>query len=151
MIGYFQGIAPFTYLSHPNTYCLAHIAVTVAQFLAFHFKAKFDRPRPSQLHPGLVPPVDVPQHAAYPSAHATEAWLLAHCLNAAMQTQGNLPLMEVTHPDVVGVASKKRNALFDMAARIARNREVLGVHYPSDSEAGKRLAWKAFPVLKACP
>ena len=89
MIGYFQGIAPLHLPSHPNTYCLAHIAVTVAQFLAFHFKAKFDRPRPSQLHPGLVPPVDVPQHAAYPSAHATEAWLLAHCMKLSDANAGD--------------------------------------------------------------
>ena len=41
LIGYFQGIVPLTYISHPYTYCLAHIAVTVGLFLAFHFKHKF--------------------------------------------------------------------------------------------------------------
>ena len=37
-----------------------------------------------------------------------------------------------------------------MAQRIARNREVLGLHYPSDSQAGKDLAEFTFPLLMAC-
>jgi membrane-associated phospholipid phosphatase len=34
-----------------------------------------------------------------------------------------------------------------MAQRIARNREVLGLHYPSDSEAGRVLAEKTFAII----
>ena len=41
-------------------------------------------------------------------------------------------------------------ALHAMAQRIARNREVLGLHYPSDSQAGKDLAEFTFPLLMAC-
>jgi membrane-associated phospholipid phosphatase len=37
-----------------------------------------------------------------------------------------------------------------MAQRIARNREVLGVHYPSDSAAGKVLAEQSFKLLMKC-
>jgi hypothetical protein len=37
-----------------------------------------------------------------------------------------------------------------MAQRIARNREVLGLHYPSDSAAGKELAHLSFEILKQC-
>jgi len=37
-----------------------------------------------------------------------------------------------------------------MAQRIARNREVLGLHYPSDSEAGKIIATASFNLLKKC-
>jgi membrane-associated phospholipid phosphatase len=37
-----------------------------------------------------------------------------------------------------------------MAQRIARNREVLGLHYPSDSAAGKILATESFALLKTC-
>ena len=42
-------------------------------------------------------------------------------------------------------------ALDRMAERIARNREVLAVHYPSDSAAGKDLAAQTFPLLDAGP
>jgi hypothetical protein len=38
-----------------------------------------------------------------------------------------------------------------MAQRIARNREVLGLHYPSDSAAGKKLAEETFKILMECP
>ena len=37
-----------------------------------------------------------------------------------------------------------------MAERIARNREVLGLHYPSDSEAGRELAELSFRLLNKC-
>jgi hypothetical protein len=37
-----------------------------------------------------------------------------------------------------------------MAQRVARNREVLGVHYPSDSKAGEVLAERSFAILKNC-
>ncbi|MBX9752348.1 MAG: hypothetical protein K5Q68_22355, partial [Roseococcus sp.] len=41
--------------------------------------------------------------------------------------------------------------LRSMARRIARNREVLGVHYPSDSFVGQKLAARTLPLLMTCP
>jgi hypothetical protein len=38
-----------------------------------------------------------------------------------------------------------------MAERISRNREVLGLHYPSDSAAGKLLADQTYLLLKSRP
>mgnify|MGYP001287922180 CR=1 FL=1 len=38
-----------------------------------------------------------------------------------------------------------------MAQRIARNREVMGLHYESDTTAGKRLAELTFELLMRCP
>jgi hypothetical protein len=38
-----------------------------------------------------------------------------------------------------------------LAARIARNRELLGLHYPSDSGVGRRLAARSLPILLRCP
>jgi hypothetical protein len=35
-----------------------------------------------------------------------------------------------------------------LADRISRNRELAGLHYPSDTEAGRELAAKIFPLLK---
>ena len=39
-----------------------------------------NRPRPSQLCPALLPPIDPPGHASYPSGHATETTLVYHIL-----------------------------------------------------------------------
>ena len=48
------------------------------------------------------------------------------------------------------INGQPRDALEDMALRIARNREVFGLHYPSDSEAGRRLACRAHQLLAGC-
>jgi hypothetical protein len=34
---------------------------------------------------------------------------------------------------------------------VARNREVLGVHFPRDSAAGKVIAMASLPIFRACP
>ena len=42
-------------------------------------------------------------------------------------------------------------ALRTLARRIARNREVIGLHYPSDARIANKLAAKMFPLLLRCP
>lgn len=138
-LDYFQGILSFTRSSHPSTFNLAHIALRVGQFVVMHFKHRYRVPRPSYLAPALMPPIAVPGHAAYPSGHATEAWLVAHCLK------------EVMPKEAYDRQRLEASPLDRLAERIARNREVLGLHYPCDSEAGKELAGKIFPLLMECP
>jgi hypothetical protein len=101
-----------------------------------HYKYKFNRPRPSQLSNRIMPPIDPPGHASYPSGHATEAYLVSGLLGLVMQL--NDP------------AAPPPGSLERLADRIARNREVLGVHYRSDSEAGRDLAAKTLPLLRRC-
>jgi hypothetical protein len=50
-----------------------------------------------------------------------------------------------------GEPDQNSGPLQRLAERIARNREVLGMHYPSDSAAGKKLAEETFPLLIQCP
>jgi membrane-associated phospholipid phosphatase len=143
-----------------------------------HHKMKHNRPRPSRLLPALMPPIDPPGHAAYPSGHATQAYLMALLLAQVMpdvawgkkvgtmqeggaqitvtETEATDPSIanDITSPvrDLPGVAQRMTNTpLWRIAERVARNREVLGVHYPSDSEAGLRLAAQALPILLKCP
>jgi len=108
------------------------IALHVGEFQAMHYKYQFDRPRPSQLSPLLMPPIEVPSHASYPSGHATQSALLTGLLAEVMPAEVSVPL-----------------AL--LAERVARNREVLGLHYPSDSAAGKLLAAGSKLLLMQCP
>jgi hypothetical protein len=61
-----------------------------------------------------------PGHPSYPSGHATVAWTFAGLIGV--------------------VAPQHVRALEGAAAQVARNREVSGMHYPSDSEAGRLLA-----------
>lgn len=73
-----------------------------------------------------------PLHASYPSGHSTQAHAAA------------LLLAECS-----GSNAAQRREMLDAAARIAQNREVAGLHYPSDSAAGKSLAEQLVPLLLA--
>jgi hypothetical protein len=94
-------------------------------------KKLYDRVRPSYLDPTIKPIIDVPLHPAYPSGHATQAQLRA------------LVLSELD--------PKNRAAYLQAAKRIARNREIAGLHYPSDSRAGVILAGQLFKKLMKNP
>ncbi|GFE48361.1 hypothetical protein So717_01140 [Roseobacter cerasinus] len=98
--------------------------------IGYHFKHLFGRPRPSAFDPRVDPIIDVPTHSSYPSAHAVQTHLIAHALAEVYEDSS-----------LVG-------RLFDVAERISVNREYAGVHYSSDSEAGKLIAQAAFPILR---
>jgi hypothetical protein len=143
IIDYFRGILTFTSSTHPKTFGLAAIAIRVGEFQVMHYKAKYDRPRPSRLSPRLMPLIEVPGHASYPSGHSTQAHLVARCLEEVMPVEVALP--------VAAPNGQEPGPLQCIADRIARNREVMGLHYPSDSRAGKILADETFKLLKECP
>ncbi len=92
--------------------------------VCFWFKDKFNRVRPSLLAErsgvklGTV--VAIPGHPAYPSGHATGAYTIAY-------------LLQELDPENAEVYRKD-------AERMAKNREIGGLHYPSDTEAGRLLA-----------
>ncbi len=92
--------------------------------VVFVFKQRFNRVRPSVLTEkygsklGTV--VEIPGHPAYPSGHATGAFTLAYILQEL---------------DPTNAETYRKDAL-----RIARNREIGGLHYPSDTDAGQLLA-----------
>jgi hypothetical protein len=81
-----------------------------------------------------MPPIEVPGHASYPSGHSTQSHLVALILGEVM------PQPPAGQPNPLGL----------LAERIARNREVMGLHYPSDSRAGAKLAKESFLLLREC-
>ena len=132
---YFQGALGFTAASHPGTDYLVEGALQAATFVSMYYKNMFQRPRPWQLWPELMPPVAVPGHASYPSGHATQAHTIAKVLQAVAKNAA---------PSAADIAER-------MAQRIRRGREVLGLHYPSDSAAGEFLSIETAAVFLACP
>lgn len=103
----------------PRTRALLDHVERDARYAVFHAKRRFERARPHQLEPRLRPSIPVPPHAAYPSGHAIEARVAGRVL--AMLAPG-------------------RGAALDAAAlRIGREREIAGVHYPSDGVASRAL------------
>lgn len=132
---YFQGALGYTRATHPCTNFLVQGAMRAAEFAAMHYKNLYQRPRPWQLWPELMPPVQVPGHASFPSAHSTQAHTIAAVLRKV----------------AAGVVLSVDDVTARMAQRIARGREVLGLHYPSDTVAGERLAEEVAVAFMSCP
>jgi PAP2 superfamily len=88
--------------------------------ITFAAKGVFDRPRPNAVDPTLTIAIEVPGHASFPSGHAAQSTLIAEILSL--------------------LCPSRREAFLADAARIAKNREVAGLHYPSDIAAGAELA-----------
>jgi hypothetical protein len=78
--------------------------------------------RPSDLSSQIQPIIQVPGHGTLPSGHATEAFITAAILD-----------------ELTGGDTYIRTHLFRLAARIAINRTIAGVHFPVDSVAGAML------------
>jgi membrane-associated phospholipid phosphatase len=123
-------VVMFSAASHPNTTVLFEAMVIVGAIVVMHYKNKFGRPRPSQLEPALRPMLDVPGHASYPSGHATQSHLIAQALTTVIRNHE------------IG------RELYSIAKEVAVNREWAGLHYRSDSEAGKQLAREIFPYIE---
>jgi len=132
----FMALLAITPGSHPNTYRVLHIASLIGSYAVLYYKGFRDRPRPSQLCPALLPPIPMPGHASWPSGHATQAWLKALCIEHVLYGK-------LTAADFGGVSSNLRT----LAIRVARNREIAGLHYPTDSVAGRKLAETIAPLL----
>lgn len=122
----FHRIMAFAAHSHPATVQLMQAMQQIGTIGAMYFKNKFKRPRPSQIEPELRTLIDVPPHPSYPSGHATQAHLVARALATI---SGN--------PEV-------GEELFRIADDVAINREYAGLHYVSDSNAGRVLAYGLF-------
>jgi hypothetical protein len=124
--GYFGDLLMLSSGGRKATRCLIATAFTVGQMVGMYFKSRFMRPRPSQLYPALMPPIPVPGHPAYPNAHALQCGLTAEFITR--------------------VCPPLRSAVWSLAVRIAENREIAGLHYPSD----KRASWTIIPQLMLC-
>ena len=125
-ISYFLNMMTARPGAYPATTKVLSIAGLVGTFVAMYFNNLYGRPRPSQLCPALLPPIEIPGHASFPSGHSTQAHLMALCMNDVFN---GLPQQSTMVDD-----------LWTLADCIARNREIAGLHYPSDTAAGTAFA-----------
>jgi hypothetical protein len=94
-----------------------------------HFKQMYNVERPNKAcGVNILRRLRVPEHASFPSGHATQAWLVALALSP------HLP------PDKAG-------KLKEAAQNISDRRVMAGLHYPMDAEGGKLLAQKLLDLL----
>lgn len=115
----------------PHTALLFTDAFNDITTITLILKKKYDRVRPNILEPEIIPIIDVPGHPAYPSGHSTQAHFMAYLLGEI-------------------IPEKKADFVME-ADQIAKNREIAGVHYESDSEAGKLLARQFVDLLLTDP
>jgi acid phosphatase (class A) len=110
----------------PTTHRVLQTVMQDATYYIFSLKDQFSRPRPYQLEPGLHP-LEAPGHAAYPSGHASAAYLHAYLLSL--------------------VLPEYKAHFMQRAYDLAFSREIRGVHYPTDTEAGKKFAQQFMSLL----
>lgn len=111
----------------PRTMELIDLMLLMSSFAVQRFKHALAVSRPHQVDARIFPAILTPAHASLPSGHATEAYAIASLLAALLGPPAGAP----------GVDLERR--LFLLAARIADNREVAGLHYPIDTQAGRLL------------
>lgn len=117
-------------VTRPATWTLIEIGQAVGMMVAMHFKRKYSRPRPVEVYPAVMPLVLTPPHASYPNAHAFQSLLMTGLLKNVVPKQLHQPL----------------DAL---ALRVGQNREIAGVHYPSDRTASIGMAEKLLPLFQS--
>lgn len=109
----------FTAQKLPLTSHVLQNVIQDATYYIFSLKADFNRPRPYQLDARLQN-LEAPGHASYPSGHSSTSYVHAYILS--------------------NIFPEYQDHFMGVASDMAFSRETRGVHYPSDSEAGKEFA-----------
>lgn len=91
-----------------------------AMIYIVELKLRYARPRPHHLEPRIKADDKTIPHASFPSGHSFASYINAGVLSR--------------------LAPAKRSDLLAKAHELAWSRELLGVHYPSDTAAGRVLA-----------
>ena len=95
-------------------------------------KRYYQRPRPYQTDTTLHPVCGLKtEHDSYPSGHGLTSYLEAFTL--------------------ANIVPERRTEILARADDYAHNRLVCGVHYPSDIEASRRVAYAVFGYMLARP
>jgi len=107
---------------HEKTLQALDVVTRVAGIPLYVMKHWLNVERPSELSEDVVPLIPVPGHRSFPGGHSAVTHALAEVLGAIM-----------------GVDATQQDRLDQIAARIADNREIAGLHTRLDTEAGERL------------
>jgi membrane-associated phospholipid phosphatase len=150
----------------PWTVELIRCGLAIGNIVYMSYKQVFRRVRPSTICPGLVPPFGPPRHPAFPSGHSFLGHFIALLLLEIPQLEARFgeptnagpppvgPLVKPTLAQVMsagGVLYVFKGPLLWLGARLGKNRERAGLHYPSDSLASRWLAGATWKLLTARP
>lgn len=156
----------------PWTIELIRCGLAIGNIAYMNYKEHFRRVRPSTICPALVPPFGPPRHPSFPSGHSFLGHFIALLLleipqvrerygepttpgvppnSPGPQTNAAGPLIQATLAQVMSTNYVFTGPLLWLGARLARNRERAGVHYPSDSLASRWLAGAIWALLTMGP
>ncbi|MDP2017401.1 phosphatase PAP2 family protein [Hydrogenophaga sp.] len=140
---FWSSVMGLTAHRHKKTLQLMDLVFSLCVHVEMRFKHIFASIRPVAFSPQTQPMIETPGHGSWPSGHATEAFAVATFFEAllnAVPGTGSPPNGTLCHEQ-----------LQRLAARIATNRVVAGVHFPVDSAAGRLLgtALAEFLVARA--
>jgi membrane-associated phospholipid phosphatase len=145
--GFFAAQMPYSANRRPMTVHLIGAVQDTVVAAEQRMKHLCSVPRPVDLSPQIQPIITTPGHSAYPSGHATEAFAQATILAALRLSASGVPDAELIEGILARLSPAVEAApvtdpvilLYRLAARIADNRTVAGVHYPVDSAHGALL------------
>ena len=145
---YFMDLMAITPASHPNTVRLMNIASLIALYTCLYWKGYYKRMRPVATSSG-ADAADFSSRACVVSertCHAVMACRIVHAAGIA-GLQPESPAPSARTPGAGSLCAALTPGLTELAMRIARNREIAGLHYPTDSVGGRTLASKLFSTL----
>jgi acid phosphatase (class A) len=120
----------FTAEALPMTAALGEHVKNEQSVLGNQLKHSYQRPRPYQTDTSLHPVCALKtEHDSYPSGHSLTGYLEAFTL--------------------ADIVPERRTEILARADEYAHNRLVCGVHYPSDIEASRRVAYAVFGYMLA--
>jgi acid phosphatase (class A) len=127
-----QAIGPkFTKADLPLTAALSAHVHNDEVVISEPLKGIYKRPRPYNYDSSLHPVCKTDKEPSYPSGHSMSGYLLAFTM--------------------AQMVPEKRQEILARADDYAHNRVVCGVHYPSDTEASRRMAYAIFGSMMASP
>jgi hypothetical protein len=128
---YWSSILDLNPTNHPWTLQLLSLTLACASYLNQPSKHHLACPRPVDYSPGIQPIINARRFAAFPSGHATEAFVVARMLQMVTGQE---------RTDKTGKPTAVETQLQRLAARISNNRVIAGVHFPIDATSGRMVA-----------
>jgi membrane-associated phospholipid phosphatase len=149
---YWTSVAGLNPERHKYTLELLGVGLRIGMLMVMRFKQAMQVPRPAELSALVQPVILTPGYTAYPSGHATEAYLAAELLaqlgdrvTRSLETERGRTGDPARKTDLEqAIATRKsrqglRAQLNRLAYRVAENRVVAGLHYPIDALPGQVL------------
>lgn len=137
LLSFFNAQSPFSATRRPHTVLLVTALYDAVISQEQRMKHHCSVPRPVDLSPQIQPVIETPGHSAFPSGHATEAFAFATLFAALRLVSAGTPgpalidtlLAKLTPAGELAPVTDPVILLYRLAARIADNRTVAGVHY----------------------